>query len=191
MRRFQARHGGRERRRPGRVAPSQAGTPEVRAETKWDETASTFALTLTQTVPDTPGQTNKKPVLMPIAVGLVAPDGSDMPLRLVGEEEDGSSAETTKVLRFSEASRTFVFAGVTERPTPSILRNFSAPVKLTTDLTAADLIFLAANDSDGFNRWEAGQTLMLQRSAEAPLRRRRRPGRSRWTARSSTPSGAF
>ena len=139
---------------------SQAGTPEVRAETEWDETASTFALTLTQTVPDTPGQTNKKPVLMPIAVGLVAPDGSDMPLRLVGEEEDGSSAETTKVLRFSEASRTFVFAGVTERPTPSVLRNFSAPVKLTTDLTAADLIFLAANDSDGFNRWEAGQTLM-------------------------------
>lgn len=63
------------------------------------------------------------------------------------------------MLRFAEASQTFVFTGVEEKPVPSILRNFSAPVRLTTDLTQEDLIFLMANDADAFNRWEAGQTL--------------------------------
>jgi aminopeptidase N len=93
---------------------------------------------------------------MPIAVGLLASDGSDMELVLDGDAVKG---ETTKVLRLSESSQTFVFKCVGEKPVPSILRNFSAPVRLTTDLTQEDLIFLMANDSDQFNRWEAGQTL--------------------------------
>jgi aminopeptidase N len=113
----------------------------------------TFTLTCTQTIPDTPGQTGKKPVLMPIAVGLLGADGKDMVLTLEGETP--AAGETTKVLRFAEATKTFVFTGVEEKPVPSILRNFSAPVRLTTDLTQEDLIFLMANDTDAFNRYSA------------------------------------
>ena len=127
-------------------------------KTVYDADAKTFSVTCAQTIPDTPGQTDKKPVLMPIAVGLLGADGKDLELNLQGED-GGAAGETTKVLRFSTASETFVFTGVEEKPVPSILRNFSAPVRLTTDLTQEDLIFLMANDSDAFNRWEAGQTL--------------------------------
>ena len=136
---------------------SQAGTPKLDVTTEYDAAAKTFTMTCTQSTPTTPGQSDKKPVLMPIAVGLLASDGSDMKLTLEGEA--GTAGETTKVLRLSEASQTFVFTDVAEKPVPSILRNFSAPVRLSTDLTQEDLIFLMANDSDQFNRWEAGQTL--------------------------------
>ena len=142
---------------------SQAGTPLVTATTSYDEVAKTFTISLTQATPDTPGQTNKKPVLMPIAVGLVGPDGKDMPLKLRGEDdEENVTLPTTKTLRFSDASATFVFEHVASKPTPSILRDFSAPVRLQTDLGEADLIFLMANDSDPFNKWEAGQTLFRE-----------------------------
>jgi aminopeptidase N len=73
---------------------------------------------------------------------------------------DGKSHGTTAVLRFDQASATYTFTGVDAKPVPSILRNFSAPVRLTTNLTQDDLLFLMANDSDAFNRWEAGQTLL-------------------------------
>ena len=136
---------------------SQAGTPKLDVTTEYDAAAKTFTMTCTQSTPTTPGQSDKKPVLMPIAVGLLASDGSDMELTLEGEA--GTAGETTKVLRLSEVSQTFVFTNVAEKPVPSILRNFSAPVRLSTDLTQEDLIFLMANDSDQFNRWEAGQTL--------------------------------
>jgi aminopeptidase N len=141
---------------------SQAGTPAVGVATAYDAAAKTFTMTCTQSTPDTPGQTGKLPVLMPIAVGLLRADGSDMALTLQGEAPavgTETAAETTKVLRFKDASQTYVFTGVDEEPVPSILRNFSAPVRLTTDLTQQQLIFLMAHDSDAFNRWEAGQTL--------------------------------
>ena len=137
---------------------SQAGTPAVNVSTAYDADAETFTLTCTQSIPDTPGQKDKRPVLMPVAVGLIGPDGADLPLTLEGDDA-AASGETTKVLRFSEATQTFTFTGVETKPVPSILRNFSAPVRLTTDLSQEDLIFLMANDSDAFNRWEAGQTL--------------------------------
>ena len=140
---------------------SQAGTPLVAATTAYDAEARTFSVSLTQTTPDTPGQTGKKPVLMPISIGLVGPDGQDVPLRLRGADDDGDVV-TTKTLRFSDASATYVFEDVPAKPTPSILRDFSAPVRLQTDLTKEDLIFLMANDSDLFNRWEAGQTLFRE-----------------------------
>ena len=137
---------------------SQAGTPAVNVSTAYDADAETFTLTCTQSIPDTPGQKDKRTVLMPVAVGLIGPDGADLPLTLEGDDA-AASGETTKVLRFSEATQTFTFTGVETKPVPSILRNFSAPVRLTTDLSQEDLIFLMANDSDAFNRWEAGQTL--------------------------------
>lgn len=134
---------------------SQAGTPRVSVEGTYDESAKTFTLKCSQTVPKTPGQDSKVPVLCPVAVGLVGPDGNDMALTL-----DGQSVGTTTVLKFDQSEATYTFTGVEQKPVPSILRNFSAPVKLTTNLTQSDLLFLMKNDSDAFNRWEAGQTLL-------------------------------
>jgi aminopeptidase N len=152
---------------------SQAGTPTVTASAEYDAEAATFALTLTQRIPDTPGQTDKKPVLMPIKLGLVGSDGKDMPLKLRSATGDSSAATSARsetsedgtisaTLRFSESSATYVFEDVREKPTLSILRDFSAPVKVVTELTRKDLIFLMANDSDLFNKWEAGQTLFRE-----------------------------
>ena len=81
-------------------------------------------------------------------VGLVGPNGDDM--------------IETQVLNLTDAEQKFTFKNIGARPIPSILRNFSAPVKLTTDLTDEDLRFLMVHDSDGFNRWEAGQTYALR-----------------------------
>ncbi len=124
---------------------SQAGTPVVRAEGAWDEAAQTYTLTLEQSCPATPGQPDKEPFHIPVACGLLDAAGDD----LVG----------TRVLELREARQEFVFDGVTSEPTPSLLRNYSAPVKLRVDLTDDQLAFLLAHDSDAFNRWEAGQML--------------------------------
>lgn len=126
----------------------QAGTPEVKATSQYDEAAQKFTLTLSQTIPDTPGQTNKKPMHIPVAVGLIGPNGGNL--------------IETQILHLKEGTQTFTFENIGARPVPSILRNFSAPVKLTTDLSDDDLKFLMVHDSDGFNRWEAGQTFALK-----------------------------
>lgn len=122
---------------------SQAGTPEVSVTSEYDEDAKVFTLTFKQSVPDTPGQNNKKPMHVPVAVGLIGPNGDDMIEK--------------KVLDLKESEQSFTFENIASKPVPSILRNFSAPVKLTTDLSNEDLAFLMVHDSDGFNRWEAGQ----------------------------------
>jgi aminopeptidase N len=127
---------------------SQAGTPEVTAKTHYDESKKQVTLSMTQRVPDTHGQTNKKPHHIPVAVGLLDSDGKDM--------------ITTQILHLKEKSQNFIFDNIPQRPIPSILRNYSAPVRLTTDLSEDDLRFLMVKDSDGFNRWEAAQTLTLR-----------------------------
>ncbi|WP_321392665.1 aminopeptidase N [Emcibacter sp.] len=137
---------------------SQAGTPELTVESRYDDTANVFELTLCQSIPDTPGQTGKKPMHIPVAVGLVGPDGSDMPLQLDGENAP-QDVDGTRVLDLKEASQTFRFVNVSEKPVPSVLRGFSAPVKLNTGLDEDQFLFLLAHDSDSFNRWEAAQTL--------------------------------
>jgi aminopeptidase N len=127
---------------------NQAGTPEIEARGEYNETAKTYTLTLRQIIPDTPGQTNKKPMHIPVSVGLIGPNGDDM--------------IDTQVLHLKESEQSFTFKNIGARPVPSILRNFSAPVKLTTDLSDDDLRFLMVHDTDGFNRWEAGQTYALR-----------------------------
>ncbi|NUB07824.1 aminopeptidase N [Azospirillum sp. Vi22] len=134
----------------------QAGTPELDVSGAYDETAKTYRLTVRQTVPPTPGQPVKEPMHIPLVMGLLGPDGADLPLRLAGEAE---AAGTSRTLHITQAEQTFDFVDVPARPVPSLLRGFSAPVKLRADLTDGDLTFLMANDSDAFNRWEAGQTL--------------------------------
>jgi aminopeptidase N len=119
---------------------SQAGTPQIDAKTNYDEAAKTFTLSLTQTPPK-----DGAAMHIPVAFGMVGADGSDV--------------IETQILHLKDVHQEFVFKDIHEKPVPSILRNFSAPVKLTTDLSNADFTFLMLHDSDGFNRWEAGQIL--------------------------------
>jgi aminopeptidase N len=137
---------------------SQAGTPVVQAETRWDEQAGTYELRLVQSCPATPGQPQKLPFHIPVAIGLLGRDGRDLPLII-----DGKDVGTTAVLELTEADQTFIFSGVTEQPTPSILRDFSAPVILKYGYNDAELVLLFSHDSDPVNRWEAGQRLAMSR----------------------------
>jgi aminopeptidase N len=133
---------------------SQAGTPEVVATGRHEAHAKTYRLELAQTVPPTPGQPNKEPMVIPLAVGLVGRDGRDLPLKF----RDGGNVERG-VLTLTKPAETFVFEGIDAPPVPSLNRGFSAPIKLTANLSADDLHFLAAHDADAFNRWQALQTL--------------------------------
>jgi len=128
-----------------------AGTPTVRATERWDEKAGRITLTLHQHCPDTPGQSDKAPMHLPIAIGLLDRNGQDLL-----HDENGHAG---RVLSLSEREQRFDFTVPGQRPTVSWLRGFSAPVRLEVDQDVTTLGFLAAHDSDGFNRWEAGQRL--------------------------------
>ncbi|ONM03882.1 Peptidase M1 family protein [Zea mays] len=144
---------------------SQAGTPIVKVASSYDPSSQTFSLKLSQEVPPTPGQPVKEPMFIPVAVGLVDSTGKDMPLTSVYSDgslqtvsTDGQPVFTT-VLQFKKKEEEFMFKNIPERPVPSLLRGYSAPVRLDSDLSEGDLFFLLASDSDEFNRWEAGQVL--------------------------------
>jgi len=135
---------------------SQAGTPVLDVSGSYDAVTQRYRLDVRQHCPATPGQEQKLPLHIPLALGLLGPDGRDLPLRLIDEAEAGAS---TRVLDVRAAEQCFIFADVPSAPVPSLLRGFSAPVKLNIDLSDEQLAFLMANDSDSFSRWEAGQTL--------------------------------
>ncbi|SIO29768.1 alanyl aminopeptidase. Metallo peptidase. MEROPS family M01 [Burkholderia sp. GAS332] len=139
---------------------SQAGTPRVSVRTKYDAAQQRYSVTLTQGYGDTAPaarETQKGPLLIPFAIGLIGKDGADLPLQLEGETKASNS--TTRVLDFTQTEQTFTFVNVAQEPLPSLLRNFSAPVIVEYDYSADQLAFLLAHDSDPFNRWEAGQRL--------------------------------
>ncbi len=136
---------------------TQAGTPELNVTGSYDAGEATYTLTVRQSCPPTPGQPEKKPLHIPVSIGLVGRDGRDLPLRLEGES--GGTAAVNRILEVREPVHTFQFVDVADEPVPSLLRGFSAPVKLTFEYSDADLMFLLAHDSDPFNRWEAGQRL--------------------------------
>ncbi|NML61222.1 aminopeptidase N [Massilia sp. RP-1-19] len=137
---------------------SQAGTPVVTASSRYDANAGAFALTLSQSCPATPGQPDKLPFHIPVAVGLLGADGKDIELTV-----DGKKAGATAVLELTEPSQTFQFTGVKQAPIPSILRDFSAPIVLDYPYTDEQLLHLFSHDSDPVNRWEAGQRLAMER----------------------------
>ena len=122
---------------------AQAGTPRLDVTDAFE--AGTYTLTFRQHTPPTPGQPDKAPLVIPIAVGLLAPDGSE--------------AVATTLLEMTQAEQSFAFEGLSARPIPSILRGFSAPVIVTRRPDTAERAFLLAHDTDPFNRWEAGRAL--------------------------------
>ncbi|MET0287552.1 MAG: aminopeptidase N [Polyangiales bacterium] len=148
---------------------SQAGTPVVSAKTHYDARSKRYQLTLSQRVPATPGQPDKKPMHIPVRVGLLSPEGKDLPLKLQGE----STATHERLLELREAEQTFTFVDVPARPSPSLLRGFSAPVRLESDCTDADLLLRMAHDSDSYCRWDAAQSL-AQRRIIAAIKERQR-----------------
>jgi aminopeptidase N len=137
---------------------SQAGTPVVKAETRYDPHMKSYEITLTQSCPATPGQPRKQPFHIPVAVGLVGADGRDLPLTVQGKNGD-----STIILELTKSRQTFKFEGVFEKPVPSLLRDFSAPVVLDYPYTDEELLHLFSHDSDPVNRWEAGQRLAMSR----------------------------
>ncbi|MDP6655773.1 MAG: aminopeptidase N [SAR324 cluster bacterium] len=175
---------------------SQSGTPELHISGSHDPETKTYSLTVQQSCPDTAGQKGfgtefsfddgrekqitpveiqnstqsahhsfqKQPFHIPLALGLFAADGSTLPLKLTGGTAENFS--DTIILELRKQTETFVFEDVSSAPVPSLLRGFSAPVKLHFDYSNADLAFLLANDTDEFNRWEAGQQLMIRISLE-------------------------
>ncbi|WP_122745406.1 aminopeptidase N [Pseudomonas viridiflava] len=140
---------------------SQAGTPRLAVSESYDSATGTYSLTFRQSCPTTPGQPGdqKQPFVIPVELGLLDSQGNDIALRLSGE---GTATGTTRVLSVTEAEQTFTFVDVTEKPLPSLLRGFSAPVKLSFPYDRDQLMFLMQHDSDGFNRWDAGQQLSVQ-----------------------------
>jgi aminopeptidase N len=150
----------------------QAGTPEIAIEDHYDPRTKRYELTVSQKTPPTPGQPEKTPVPIPIAMGLLGPNGDEMPTQLAGEAvaQDG-----TRLLVASEARQTFRFVDVAAPPVPSLLRGFSAPVKLQ-GVPLDRLKFLAIHDTDPVARWDAGQRAATQiLLARVALWRARKP----------------
>jgi aminopeptidase N len=143
---------------------AQAGTPRVGASGRYDAEARTYTLSLAQSCPSTPGQPDKHPVVIPIAMGLIGANGQAFALRLDGEAQ---ATGTDRVLVLDQPEQSFVFVDVHEAPVPSLLRGFSAPVILQWAASDAELLLQLAHDTDAFNRWEAAQRLMLDRLLQA------------------------
>ncbi len=150
---------------------AQSGTPEIVCKLAWDRGSRTADLTIEQVNTPTTREPKKKPMHIPIRMGLLSANGQEIPLKLA----DGT-AITGGVVHLTERKQTFSFTEVPSRPVPSLLRGFSAPVKLTIDLAEKDLEFLMVHDSDLYNRWQAAtayamRTLMhLARAKEAGKR---------------------
>ena len=125
----------------------QAGTPRIEASGEYDASAQRYTLHLRQTTPPTPGQPVKLPMVIPVDMALL--DGAGNVL-------------VAQVLELNQDTQSFVFDGIAEKPVPSLLRGFSAPVRLDFAYSDAELAFLMAHDGDDFNRWEAGQRLMTR-----------------------------
>lgn len=135
---------------------AQAGTPEVEVDDHYDSATQTYRLRFKQTCKATPECAVKQPFHIPVKLGLLNTAGQDMPLQL----KSGSGFNpSTCVINLTEAEQSIEFSGIYEKPVPSLLRGFSAPVKLHFAYTDAQLLFLMANDNDGFNRWDAAQQL--------------------------------
>jgi len=145
---------------------STAGTPELQVTDGYDQALSRYWLRIKQHCPVAPGQTDKAALHVPVVMGLLDADGKDLPL------SQGRAVSGGVLLDVRCDDETFYFDNLTEAPTASLLRGFSAPVKLQHDISDDTLSFLMAKDSDAFNRWEAGQRLaqrIILAATQSPL----------------------
>ena len=140
---------------------AQAGTPRVRVNGHFDAESKTYALTFNQRCEPTPGQPDKQPFVIPMALGLLDANGQPLPVQLEGEPP---ATPDTRTFVLTQATQTLVFAGLQAAPVASLLRGFSAPVVLEFDQDDAQLLLLLAHDPDPFNRWEAGQRLAVRQA---------------------------
>lgn len=144
----------------------QSGTPTLTVSGEYNPKDKTYTLSVSQFCPPTPGQSHKDPFHIPFLIGLLGKNGEELILEESQEGEANSIARTispySKLLSIIQDKQTFVFKNVEDKPIPSLLRNFSAPVKIQYDYSDHDLMFLMRHDSDMFNRWDAGQQLALR-----------------------------
>ena len=143
---------------------STAGTPEITVHEDYNESTGEYTLDISQHTPDTPGQSGKQPLHIPLRMGLLSPDGTA--LELHPDRADNSDTENHAdkecVLQLRQKSQSFVFTGIKKKPVASLLRGLSAPVKINMPYSMDELCFLMAKDPDEFNRWNAAQTLSSQ-----------------------------
>ncbi len=132
---------------------AQSGTPRLSARGQYDAEAKRYTLTLSQHSEPSAGQPSKLPFVIPVLTGLIT--------------TGGTALAPERLLVLDQAEQTFVFENVERPPVPSLLRGFSAPVRLDDGLSDVERVILLANDADPFNRWEAGQRLMLARLLRA------------------------
>jgi aminopeptidase N len=152
---------------------TQAGTPELTVRDEYDAESRRYTLHVQQSCPPTPGQPEKKPFVIPLAMGLLGSAGN-LPLRLAGSGSAPGAADTAhRVLRVDRPVHSFVFEEVGERPVPSLLRGFSAPVRLHYDYSSEDLFALMSRDEDGFVRWDSAQALATRVIGEVEEQLRR------------------
>ncbi|WP_420411239.1 aminopeptidase N [Roseibium sp.] len=135
----------------------QAGTPLVTADTKYDPDKQTLTVSLSQEFPPLPGQKKARPSVIPLRFGLICANGQDLEI----SECDGADV-SGDVLVLNKARQKVTFKQIPDAPVLSLLRDFSAPVRLTQTLPSEDLAFLARHDTDPYNRWQAVQTLATQ-----------------------------
>ena len=152
---------------------SQAGTPAVKVRGHYDAATRSYTLEVEQSCSPTPGQPTKEPFYIPLAIGLLSRNGHELPLRLDGESaRHGDNGMTTRVLHVHRPQQSFRFVDVSEPPVPSLLRGFSAPVKLDFEYADHELAFLATHDSDAVCRWDAAQRIFARAILELAARRR-------------------
>jgi len=140
---------------------TQSGTPELACSLDYDAHAKTARLSVSQVVPSTPGQTQKVPMLIPLKLGLIGANGDELPLQI------DDTKLTDGLIEVTDREQIFTFRDVPSPPTPSLLRGFSAPVRVTTNLDPDKIEFLMMHDSDPFNRWQAAQTYATNLLTEA------------------------
>lgn len=137
---------------------SQHGTPELIIKSDYNEPEKTYSLTVIQ-VPPANAAANQ-PVHIPLAIGLLDQQGNSLPL-LLENSQANIPVTTTEILHITDQEQTYTFYNVPDKPVPSLLRNFSAPIKLQYQYSNDELCLLLRNDPDQFSRWEAGQCLLV------------------------------
>lgn len=137
----------------------QAGTPVVHVTDRYDELTHSYHLTIRQSCPPTPGQPQKEPFHLPFAVGLVMPDGHNLP---IGRSLDTKAEQTTRIIELRETVTEITFPYVLQHPVPSLLRDFSAPIRCDYNYTEEALGHLMRFDDNDFARFEATRTLILR-----------------------------